>query len=140
MGSKDAWISWLLQLGTGNILWYVPWYQMGGVLWASRGHNCVYLLGFTHSTWYVATRVQRQMGIDQTVPLLDGIYQDAPITAGIVKAVLSTWVRDHRLVRSIPDPTLVQTSPDYQHWLKTMVWPVERPRRIALLRQLEGWD
>ena len=104
MGSKDAWTSWLLQLGTDSILWYVPWYQMGGVLWVSRGHNGVYLLGFTHSTWYIATRVQRQMGIDQTVPLLDGIYQDAPITAGVVKAVLNAWVRDHRLVRSIPDP------------------------------------
>ena len=113
---------------------------MGGILWASHGHTRVYLLGFTHSTWYSATRVQRQMGTDQTVPLLEGIHSDAPISAGVIRAVLNAWVRAHRLVRPIPDPTMVQTLPEYQHWLRTEVWPIERPRRIALLRQLEGWD
>ena len=59
---------------------------------------------------------------------------------GVIKVVMSALVRDHRLVCPIPDLTLVETSPEYQHWLRTEVWPIEGPRRIALLRQLEGWD
>ena len=102
-------------------------------------HPCI-LAKFTHSTWYSATRVQRQMGVDQTVPSLDGVHCDAPITAGVIKAVMSAWDRDRRLVYPILDLTSVRTTPEYQHWLRTEVWPNERPRRIALLRQLEGWD
>ena len=98
---------------------------MGGILSSSRGHSRVYLLGFTHSTWYSAARVQRQMGVDQTVPLLGGIHFDAPISAGVIRVVLSAWIRDHRLVRPIPDPTSVRTSLEYQRWLMTDVWPVE---------------
>ena len=74
MDSADAWTIWLLQLGAEDILWY----RMGGILSSSRGHSRVYLLGFTHSTWYSAARVLRQMGVDQTVPLLGGIHFDAP--------------------------------------------------------------
>ena len=40
----------------------------------------------------------------------------------------------------ISDSTLVLTTPESQHWLRTEVWPIERPRKIALLRQLERWD
>ena len=80
------------------------------------------------------------MGVDQTVPLLGGIHFDAPISTRVIRVVLSAWIRDHRLVHPIPDPTLVRTSPEYQRWLMTDVWPVERLRRIALLRQVEGWD
>ena len=42
-------------------------------------------------------------------------------------------------MRPIPNPTSVQTSPEYLHWLKTNVWPIERKRRVALLEQIEGW-
>ena len=77
---------------------------------------------------------------DQTVLLLDGVHFDALIPVEVIRVVLNVWARDHRLVRPIPDPTLVQTSPEYQHRLKTELWLVERPRRIALLPRCEGWD
>ena len=138
--STDAWTLWLLQLGPDELLWYVTWYQMGGILPSSAEHNHVYLLGFTHSTWYSAVRVQRQMGVDQTLPNLDGVHFDARLTSGVIRVVLNAWVRNNRLVHPIRDPTSVQISPEYLHWLKTVVWPIERPRRVALLRQAEGWD
>ena len=72
---------------------------------------------------------------DQVVLLFDGVHFDAPIPVEVIRVVLNVWAMDHRLVRPIPDPTLVQTSPECQHRLKTEVWPVERLRRIALLRQ-----
>ena len=72
--------------------------------------------------------------------MLDGVHCDALITAGVVKTVMSAWDRDRCLVYPIPDPTLVQTTPEYQHWLRTEIWPIERPRKITLLRQPERWD
>ena len=53
--------------------------------------------------------------------MLDGVHCDALITAGVVKTVMSAWDRD-------------------QHWLRTEIWPIERPRKIALLRQPKRWD
>ena len=111
-----------------------------GTRWVAFFRLGIYLLGFTHSTWYSAARVQRQMGIDQTVPLLGGVHFDAPITIGVIRVVLSAWVRDHHLVHPISDSTSVQTSPEYREWMKKVVWPIERPKRIALLLQVEGWN
>ena len=139
--SMDDWIIWLIEVGSKDVLWYISWYQMSGVLPHSQGHSHVFLLGFTHSTWYSAVRVQRQMGIDQHVPKLDGIHIDARINPRVTKAILSAWVRDLRhLVRAIPNPTLVQTSPEYQDWLLADVYPIERIRRMNLLREVEDWD
>ena len=50
--SVDAWSYWMLELGSDDILWYVPWYQMEGVLQTSYNESRVYLLGFTQNTWY----------------------------------------------------------------------------------------
>ena len=33
----------------------------------------------------------------------------------------------------------VHTSPEYRTWFIAAVWPIERPRRNALLSALEGW-
>ncbi|KDP39404.1 hypothetical protein JCGZ_03686 [Jatropha curcas] len=43
------------------------------------------------------------------------------------------------MVRPLPNPASVQTSPEYRAWFITAVWPIERPRRTALLSALEGW-
>ncbi|KDP35813.1 hypothetical protein JCGZ_10622 [Jatropha curcas] len=43
------------------------------------------------------------------------------------------------MVRPLPNPTSVQTSPEYRTWFIAAVWPIERPRRTALLSALEGW-
>ncbi|KDP22922.1 hypothetical protein JCGZ_01921 [Jatropha curcas] len=79
------------------------------------------------------------MGIDHTVPIVDGTSADSAITPGVTQAVLRAWVRDHHMVRPLPNPTGVQTSPEYRTWFIAVVWPVERPRRTALLSALEGW-
>ncbi|KDP23173.1 hypothetical protein JCGZ_00084 [Jatropha curcas] len=79
------------------------------------------------------------MGIDQTVPIMDDISANSAITLGVTRAVLRAWVRDHRMVRPLPNPASVQTSPEYRAWFITAVWPIERPRRTALLSVLEGW-
>ena len=139
LDSVNEWILWIMELGGIDVLWYIPWYRMNGVMPSSSGQSLVHLLGFTHSTWYCANRVQRQMGIDQTKPLFDGLTFDVPITAGVVRATLSSWIRGYRLVHPLPDPTSVQTSSEYQDWLKTFVWPLERLRRVTLLGQVEGW-
>ncbi|KDP24822.1 hypothetical protein JCGZ_25306 [Jatropha curcas] len=73
-----------------------------------------YYLGLTHCTWYCASRVLRQMGIDQTVPIIDDISDDSAITPGVTRAVLRAWVRDHPMVRPLPNPADVQTSPEYR--------------------------
>ncbi|KDP36492.1 hypothetical protein JCGZ_09500 [Jatropha curcas] len=62
------------------------------------------------------------MGIDQTVPIVDGTSVDSVITSGVTRAVLRAW-----------------TSPKYRTWFIAAVWPVERPRKNALLSALEGW-
>jgi len=79
------------------------------------------------------------MGIDQTVPVTDDFSADSAITPGVTRAVLRAWVRDHQMVRPLPNPASVQTSPEYRAWFITTVWPIERPRRTALLSVLEGW-
>ena len=137
--SADAWTSWLIELGPNEMLWFVPWYGITRFIQVSSHHTQVYLLGLTHCTWYCASRVLRQMGIDQTVPIMDDISADSAITPGVTRAVLRAWVRDHHMVRPSPNPTSVQTSPEYRSWFMTVVWPVERLRRNALLSVLEGW-
>ena len=82
----------------------------------------------------------RQMGVDQTLPIIDGVDADARLSPGVIRVLLAAWVRGNRLIHPLPDPTLVKTTPDYQEWLRTVVWPIERPRLIALLREVEGWD
>ncbi|KDP20582.1 hypothetical protein JCGZ_04249 [Jatropha curcas] len=79
------------------------------------------------------------MGIDQTVPIVDGTSVDSVITPGVTRAILKAWVRDHHMVRPLPNPAGVHTSPEYRTWFITAVWPIERPRRNALLSALEGW-
>ena len=137
--STDAWTSWLIELGPDEILWFISWYNITRFIQVSFRHSRVYLLGLTHCTWYCASRVLRQMGIDQTVPIVDDISADSAITPGVTRAVLRAWVRDHRMVRPLPNPAGVQTSPEYRAWFITAVWPIERPRRTALLSVLEGW-
>ena len=44
------------------------------------------------------------------------------------------------MVHPLTDPSQVQVTPEYRHWLKTEIWPMELPRKIALLRHLEKWD
>ena len=137
--STDAWTSWLIELGPNEVLWFISWYDITRFIQVSSRHTRVYLLGLTHCTWYCASRVLRQMGIDQTVPIVDGISADSAITPGVTRAVLRAWVRDHHMVRPLPNPAGVQTSPEYRAWFIAAVWPVERPRRNALLSVLEGW-
>ncbi|KDP32203.1 hypothetical protein JCGZ_13810 [Jatropha curcas] len=43
------------------------------------------------------------------------------------------------MVRPLPDPASVHNSPEYRNWFIDAVWPIERPRRTALLSALEGW-
>ncbi|KDP23079.1 hypothetical protein JCGZ_01172 [Jatropha curcas] len=77
--------SWLIELGPNEVLWYIP--------------------SMTSSV------LSRQMGIDQTVSIVDGTSVDSVITLGVTRAILKAWVRDHHM----------------------------RPRRTALLSALEGW-
>jgi len=137
--STDAWTSWLIELGPNEVLWFISWYDITHFIQVSSRHTRVYLLGLTHCTWYCASRVLRQMGIDQTVPIVDDTSADSAITPGVTRAVLRAWVRDHHMVRPLPNPAGVQTSPEYRTWFIAVVWPVERPRRYALLSALEGW-
>ncbi|KDP22980.1 hypothetical protein JCGZ_01737 [Jatropha curcas] len=58
---------------------------------------------------------------------------------GVPRAILKAWVRDHHMVRPLPNPAGVHTSPEYRTWFIAAVWPIERPRRTALLSALEGW-
>ncbi|KDP22686.1 hypothetical protein JCGZ_02798 [Jatropha curcas] len=137
--SVDTWTSWLIELGPDEVLWFVPWYDINRFIQVSFRHTQVYLLGLTHCTWYCASRVLRQMGIDQTVPTMDDSLADSAITPGVTRAVLRAWVRDHHMVRPSPNPAGIQTSPEYRSWFMTIVWPVEKLRRNALLSVLEGW-
>src|ERR1041384_3303102 len=137
-GSEREWALWLYDLGPEEILWFIPWYRIAQFIKTSVQHHHVYLLGFTHSTWYSATLVLRQMGVDQGVSLPTGLNTSAPITAGVVRVVMQAWVRHVRMVRPLPDPTLVRTTPEHRQWFIAEVWPIEKPRRHALLRELEG--
>ncbi|KDP20510.1 hypothetical protein JCGZ_05334 [Jatropha curcas] len=56
---------------------------------------------------------------------------------GMQQELTSAWVRDH-LVRPLPNPASVQISPEYRTWFIAVVWPIERPRRTALLSAVEG--
>ncbi|KDP42043.1 hypothetical protein JCGZ_03532 [Jatropha curcas] len=80
------------------------------------------------------------MGIDQTVPIMDDIPVDSAITPGVTRAVLRAWVRDHHMVRPLPNLASVQSSPEYRTWFIAVVWPIERLRRTALLSALEARD
>ncbi|KDP35829.1 hypothetical protein JCGZ_10638 [Jatropha curcas] len=93
-------------------------------------------LGF--DDWMVSPIIL-QMGIDQTVPMAEDFSADSAITPSVTQAGLRAWVRDHHMVRPLPNPAGVQTSPEYRAWFIAVVWPVERPRRNALLSVLEGW-
>ncbi|KDP39403.1 hypothetical protein JCGZ_03685 [Jatropha curcas] len=81
--STDIWTSWLVELGPNEILWFISWYNVTCFIQVSFRHSRVYLLGLTHCTWYYASRVLRQMGIDQTVPIMDDISADLAITPGV---------------------------------------------------------
>ncbi|KDP20362.1 hypothetical protein JCGZ_06439 [Jatropha curcas] len=81
--STDAWTSWLIELGLDEVLWYISWYDIARFIQVSFRHTRVYLLGLTHCTWYCASHVLRQMGIDQTVPIVDGTSVDSVITPGV---------------------------------------------------------
>ncbi|KDP29592.1 hypothetical protein JCGZ_19358 [Jatropha curcas] len=137
--SADAWTSWLIESGPNEVLWFISWYGITRFIQVSFRHTQVYLLGLTHCTWYCASCVLRQMGIDQTVPIMDDSLADSAITPGVTRAVLRAWVRDNRMVRPSPNPAGIQTSPEYRTWFMAVVWPIERPRRNALLSALEGW-
>ncbi|KDP24030.1 hypothetical protein JCGZ_26724 [Jatropha curcas] len=89
----------------------------------------------THAS---VTGIYAQMGINQTVPIVDGTSADSTITLGVTRAVLRAWVRDHHMVRPLSNPAGVQTSPKYRTWFIAVVWPVERPRTNALLSALEA--
>ncbi|KDP35673.1 hypothetical protein JCGZ_09111 [Jatropha curcas] len=93
----DDWTSWLIELGPNEVLWYIPWYDITRFIQVSFCRTRVYLLGLTHCTWYYASRVLRQMGIDQTVPIVDGASVDSVITPGVTRAILKAWVRDHHM-------------------------------------------
>ncbi|KDP26143.1 hypothetical protein JCGZ_22930 [Jatropha curcas] len=43
------------------------------------------------------------------------------------------------MVRPLPNSADVHTSPEYRTWFIAALWPIERPRRTALLSALEGW-
>ncbi|KDP22629.1 hypothetical protein JCGZ_02836 [Jatropha curcas] len=43
------------------------------------------------------------------------------------------------MVRPLPNPTGIHTLPEYRTWFMASVWPIEKPRRKALLNALEGW-
>ncbi|KDP39406.1 hypothetical protein JCGZ_03688 [Jatropha curcas] len=137
--STDAWTSWLIELGPNEVLWYISWYDITRFIQVSFRHTRVYLLGLTHCTWYCASRVLRQMGIDQTVLIVDGTSIDSIITPGVTRAIFKAWVRDHHMVRPLPNPVGVHTSPEYRTWFIAAFCPIERPRRNALLSALEGW-
>ncbi|KDP43371.1 hypothetical protein JCGZ_26471 [Jatropha curcas] len=92
------------------------------ILQVSFRHTRVYLLGLTHCTWYCTSCVLRQMGIDQTVPIMDDISADSTITPGVTRTVLRAWVRDHHMVTPLPNPASVQTSPQYRTWFIAAVW------------------
>ncbi|KDP24867.1 hypothetical protein JCGZ_25151 [Jatropha curcas] len=68
-------------------------------------------LGF--EDWTVSPIIL-QMGIDQTVPIMDDSLSDSAITLGVIRAVLRAWVRDHQMVRPLPNPSDIQTSPEYR--------------------------
>ncbi|KDP20573.1 hypothetical protein JCGZ_04526 [Jatropha curcas] len=68
-------------------------------------------LGF--DDWTVSPIIL-QMGIDQTVPMVDDFSADSAITPGVTRAILRAWVRDHHMVRPLPNPAGVQTSPEYR--------------------------
>ncbi|KDP21961.1 hypothetical protein JCGZ_03200 [Jatropha curcas] len=68
-------------------------------------------LGF--NDWTVSPIIL-QMAIDQTVPIMDDISADSAITLGVTRAVLRAWIRDHHMVRPLPNPAGVQTSPEYR--------------------------
>src|ERR1041384_200504 len=137
-GSEQEWALWLYDLGPEEILWFIPWYRISEFIQTSVQHHHVYLLGFTHNTWYSATRVLRQMGVDKGVPLPTGLAISAPITAGVVRVVMQAWMRHFEMVQPLPDPTLVRTTPEHRLWFITVVWPIEKPRRQAILQELEG--
>ncbi|KDP36642.1 hypothetical protein JCGZ_07860 [Jatropha curcas] len=118
-------------------LGFDDWTVSPAILQVIFRHTRVYLLGLTHCTWYCASRVLRQMGIDQTIPIVDDFSADSAITPGVTRAVLRAWVRDHHMVRPLPNPAGVQTSPEYRAWFIAVIWPVERPRRTVLLSALE---
>ncbi|KDP24413.1 hypothetical protein JCGZ_26542 [Jatropha curcas] len=89
--------------------------------------------------WYCALRVLRQLEIDQTVPIVDGTSVDSVITPGVTRATLKAWVRDHHMVRPLPNPAGVHTSPEHRTWFIAAIWQTEKPRRTVLLSALEGW-
>ena len=97
--SVDAWTTWLLELGSDGLLWFVPWYGVVCFMQNSLRLNHVQVLGLTHCTWYTAFRVLRQMGIDQTIPILDGPVFDNLISSKVTRAVLDAWVRGRHMVR-----------------------------------------
>ncbi|KDP24720.1 hypothetical protein JCGZ_25711 [Jatropha curcas] len=80
-----------------------------------------------------------EMGIDQTVPIVDGTSVDSVITPGVTRAIFKAWVIDHHMVKPLPNPAGVHTSLEYRTWFIDAVWPIERPRRTALLSALDGW-
>ncbi|KDP28928.1 hypothetical protein JCGZ_19702 [Jatropha curcas] len=137
--STDAWTSWLIELGPNDVLWYISWYDITRFIQVSFCHIQVYLLGLTHCTWYCASHVLRQMGIDPTVPIVDGTSADSAISPGVTRAILTAWVRDHHMVRPLPNPGGGEPAPEDRTWFIAVVWPIERPRRTALLSALEGW-
>ena len=96
--SVQEWILWLYDLGAEEILWFILWYHISEFIRASAQHHHIYLLGFTHSTWYSATRVLRQMGVDQGVPLPSGLAISVPITAWVVRVVMQAWVRHVKMI------------------------------------------
>ena len=101
----------------------------------SFGYRHVYLLGLSFTTFYQATRIMRQMGHSQGIPLDGALFSSSLITAEVQKAILNAWARSFH---SIVPEDRTDRSDDYVDWLIAAVWANEKKKRVALITEIES--
>ncbi|KDP26316.1 hypothetical protein JCGZ_22291 [Jatropha curcas] len=59
-----------------------------------------YLLGMDHVTFYLGSRLMRQMGHSQGLPLAGALFEDTLISSWVTVAIRGSWTRGAHVVEA----------------------------------------
>ncbi|KDP37531.1 hypothetical protein JCGZ_05970 [Jatropha curcas] len=99
-GSEDEWLQWLLVLRPGQILWRCDWYEIRRFLVWSARFQMAYLLSMDHITFYLGSKLMRQLRHTQGLPPVRALFHDTLISPRVTVVVLGSWFRGAHIVEA----------------------------------------
>ena len=114
--SVSSWVQVLSQLKKDTISWRLNWMDRPTMTVSNMGRHRVILASLSGWTFYIPYRILRQLGVDQSIPL---VYPEAFVAPNFnhatIQAYQRTW-RERVIVPGDRNPSIV-LSGRYKRWL-----------------------